>query len=103
MHEQKLGIKTLSGITEQITELLSAHSEMLNVAYIKHGDEKFSISFKCTITSGDSGGNKVETAIAYRPEPDCKDSTDGIYDEYQISMFSGNDKPYETGDIHENM
>jgi hypothetical protein len=48
MHEQKLGIKTLSGITEQITELLSAHSEMLNVAYIKHGDEKFSMKKKLT-------------------------------------------------------
>lgn len=89
MHEQKLGIKTLSGITEQITELLSAHSEMLNVAYIKHGDEKFSISFKRTITSGDSGGNKVETAIAYRPEPDMKDSTDGIYNENQMGLFDG--------------
>lgn len=85
----KLGEKTLAGILEQIKELLTVHAEMLNVAYIKHGEEKFSVSFK-TVIEVKGGSNRAETTISYRPEPDMKDSTDGYYDENQMGLFEDN-------------
>lgn len=82
----KLGEKTLNGMLNEIRELISVHAETLNVAYIKHGEEKFSVAFK-TVIERKGSSNKTETTISYKPEPDTKDSTDGIYDEDQMDLF----------------
>jgi hypothetical protein len=87
----KLGEKTLNGILDQVRDLLSVHTELLNVAYIKHDEEKFSVSFK-TVIERKGSANKTETTISYKPEPDTKDSTDGIYDEDQMELFDNQEE-----------
>ena len=83
----KLGPKTIEGIFNQIKELLETHFVNLNQAYIKHGEEKFSISFKVIVEPRGKTSNHTDTQISYRPEPDMKDSTDGVYDEAQMGLF----------------
>ena len=83
----KLGEKTLTGIMVQIQDLLSVHQDPLNVAYVKHGPEKFAITFKAVVIPNGPTSNKAEVTIQYRPEPDMKDSTDGIYEEQQMDLF----------------
>jgi hypothetical protein len=84
----KLGDKTISSIVNQVRELLDCHDVELNEAYQKHGEDKFAISIKAIIEPSGSA-NKIETTISFRPEPDKKDSTDGIVDEDQMDLEFG--------------
>lgn len=88
---EKLGAKTRGEIARQIKKLMDIHGGELNAAYIKHQDEKFSISLKANIErAGDD--NKVVTGISFRPEPDMKDEETGVVCEDQMELFDGQEK-----------
>ena len=81
----KLGIKTIVSIQEQIGELLNAYAHELEVAYLKHGEDKFDVTLKASIEPKGTS-NMIKTTISFKPEPNRTDSTDGLVDEDQYDI-----------------
>lgn len=83
----KIGDKTHALIVNDVAELLNEYANDIDVAYLKFGEKKFQITFKCILQPGKRGtGIDTDVGIKFAPEPDVEDNKKGHVDEEQMSL-----------------
>lgn len=83
----KIGEKTHALIVNDVAELLNEYSRDIDVAYLKFGEKKFQITFKCVLQPGKRGsGIDTDVGIKFAPEPDVEDNKKGHVDEEQMTL-----------------
>ena len=83
----KIGEKTHALIVNDVAELLNEYSTDIDVAYLKFGEKKFQVTFKCVLQPGKRGtGIDTDVGIKFAPEPDVEDNKKGHVDEEQLAF-----------------
>lgn len=83
----KIGEKTHALIVNDVSDLLNEYATDIDVAYLKFGEKKFQITFKCVLQPGKRGsGIDTDVGIKFAPEPDVEDNKKGHVDEEQMTL-----------------